>query len=353
MIYDVVIVGAGPAGSTFARRLAAASDMSILVIDGQSEAKPKLCGGLLAPDAQKLFASFDFTLPNDVLAAPQIFSVKTIDIVSKKVRYYPRYYLNMDRYKFDSFLMSLVPDSVDVLHGRCERIERREDGGFRLAVSTENGDETVSAKRIVGADGASSIVRRNFFTRSMMQYVAIQETFIPDEDKNPFYSCIFDRETSEACSWMMFKNDRMIYGGAFLPHGCHEAFEKQKERVEKFLGVNFGEAVSKEACLVMRPRKWRDFVTGEDGVWLAGEAAGFISASSFEGISSAILSGSMLADAFLKGKNDKKISRIYSRKARPLKRKLMLKVIKRWFMYTPFLRCLIMASGITSIKIKG
>ncbi len=352
MIYDVVVVGAGPAGSTFARRIAMQGDMSVLIIDGQREEKPKLCGGLLAPDAQKLFAGFDFTLPNDVLADPQIFSVKTIDIVSKRVRYYPRYYLNMDRYKFDSFLMSLVPERVEVIHGRCERVERREDGGFRLSVSTESGDETVSAKRIVGADGASSIIRRRFFTRSMMQYVSIQETFIPDENKNPFYSCIFDSETSEACSWMMFKNDRMIFGGAFMSHGCHEAFEKQKKRVQEFLGINFGEPVSRDACLVMRPRRYRDFVTGENGVWLIGEAAGFISASSFEGISSAILSGSVLADAFLKGKSDKRISRIYSRKIRPLKRKLMLKIVKRWFMYTPFVRRLIMLSGVTSIKIK-
>ena len=103
---------------------------------------------------------------------------------------------------------------------------------------------------------------------------------------------------------------------------------------------------------MMRPRKWRDFVTGSDGVWLIGEAAGFISASSFEGISSAIISGTYLAEAFLKTDKDKRISRIYSRLARPLKRKLWFKIIKHWFMYTPLVRRLIMASGITSIKVE-
>ncbi|MBQ9976429.1 MAG: FAD-binding protein [Clostridia bacterium] len=349
MIYDVVVVGAGPAGSTFAR-VVASGGYKVLLIDGQNPEKPKPCGGLLAPDAQKLFARFDFTLPKEVLADPQIFSVKTADLVTRRVRYYPRYYLNMDRYRFDDFLLSLVPNSVEVVKGRVERAERREDG-FRLALSVNGEERVVSAKRIVGADGASSIVRRTFFSRAMMQYVSIQESY-PAGEKNPFYSCIFDSETSESCSWMLFKGDVMIYGGAFLPNGCREAFEKQRGRVADFFGVDLSSPVSREACLVMRPRKWRDFVTGSDGVWLIGEAAGFISASSFEGISSAIISGTYLAEAFLKTDKDKRISRIYSRLARPLKRKLWFKIIKHWFMYTPLVRRLIMASGITSIKVE-
>ncbi len=349
MVYDVAVVGAGPAGSTFAR-IVAQNGFSVVIINGQTESRPKLCGGLLAPDAQKLFAHFDFTLPNDVLADPQIFSVKTVDLVTERIRYYPRYYLNMDRYRFDSFLMSLLPDSVDVINGRCESIEKNEL--FCLSVSTDSGKTTVCAKRIVGADGASSIVRRSFFKGKLTRYVAIQETYSAETERAPFYSCIFDRNTSEACSWMMFKNDRMIYGGAFKSEGCREAFDKQKKRAEKVLRMDFGTPLSREACLVVRPKRWKDFKIGKNGVWLIGEAAGFISASSFEGISSAIISGSMLAEAFLKGKNDKAVSRIYSRLVRPLKRKLWFKIVKRWFMYTHPIRNAIMLTGITSIKIK-
>lgn len=349
MIYDVAVVGAGPAGSTFAR-IAAQNGFSVALINGQTESRPKLCGGLLAPDAQRLFAHFDFTLPRDVLADPQIFSVKTVDLVTERVRYYPRYYLNMDRYRFDSFLMSLIPDSVDIVNGRCERIEKEEN--FRLEVSIDGTKTVLEAKRLVGADGASSIVRRSFFKGKLTRYVAIQETYPAENERAPFYSCIFDRDTSEACSWMMFKNDRMIYGGAFRSEGCREAFDKQKKRAEKVLGMSFGKALSREACLVVRPKGWKDFKTGKNGVWLIGEAAGFISASSFEGISSAIISGSMLAEAFLKGKDDKAVGRIYSRLVRPLKRKLWLKTVKRWFMYTHPVRNAIMLTGITSIKIK-
>lgn len=54
MIYDVVIVGAEPAGATFARQVAN-GEHKILLIDAQTENNKKPCGVLLAPDAQKAF----------------------------------------------------------------------------------------------------------------------------------------------------------------------------------------------------------------------------------------------------------------------------------------------------------
>ena len=45
--YDLIIVGAGPAGSTLARLVG--TERSVLLLDGQFRNKP--CGGLLAPDA--------------------------------------------------------------------------------------------------------------------------------------------------------------------------------------------------------------------------------------------------------------------------------------------------------------
>ena len=102
MIYDIAVVGGGPAAATFARRyLILCPGASLLLIDGQNEQHKKPCGGLLAPDSQKALAHFDLTLPKEVLVDPQIFTVQTIDLCSRQVRYYQRYYLPMDRYAFD------------------------------------------------------------------------------------------------------------------------------------------------------------------------------------------------------------------------------------------------------------
>ena len=350
-MYDIAVIGAGPAGATFAR-LAADGKRKIVLIDGQTESRKKPCGGLLAPDAQKVLAHFDLVLPKDVLADPQIFSVKTIDLCTRQVRYYPRCYLNMDLYAFDKWLLSLVPEDVKVLSGRCIKMERQE-GGFVICVSTGQTIQEIQCREIAGADGAGSLVRKTFFPeKKMMQYASIQQWFRHEGKTTPFYSCIFDPKTSESCSWLIYKDEYVIYGGCFAPKHCRQGFEEQKKRVCSFFGQDFGAPVKTEACLANRPKKYGDFETGANGVYLIGEAAGFISASSFEGISSAIHSASLLAEAFLECGGGKETAERYRRKAVPLKLKLYLKTKKRWFMYTPWVRKLIMKSGLDSIQVQ-
>ena len=345
--YDIAIIGAGPAGSTLARELAAKrADMKIILIDGQSSKAPKPCGGLLSPDAQKVLARFGLTLPNSILADPQIFAVETIDLKEKLVRYYQRHYLNMDRYAFDKWLISLVPQSVDLCQEKCISATQR-NATFILRL--RSGRE-ISAKAIVGADGASSIVRKNFFRPCSKKYVAIQQHFQSMSDLLPCYSCIFDSQTSDSCAWSIRKGTDIIFGGAFDIKSGRKHFDKQKKHLEEMLKIELGEPTKTEACLVCSPRSPHDLICGRAGIYLIGEAAGFISSSSFEGISSAMLSGKLLADAIADSSNEDQAIKSYRKKCRKLQLKLYSKILKRAVLCSPFLRKSIMKSGIMSVK---
>ena len=349
--YDIIIVGAGPAGANLARFIDS-HKYSVLLLDG-SDGHDKVCGGLLSPDAQSIFARYDLCLPKDILVSPQLFSVRTIDLSNNAVRHYRRSYLNVDRKKLDCFLRGLVPDSVTVLHGRCKRVTKSENG---YEIETVNG-ERLFCRSVVGADGASSNLRLSLFRHKKLQkYVSIQQWY-PAGEANPYYSCIFDNETSTGCSWIFFKDGFAVFGGAFDPHNCREAFEVQKRKLID-LGYLDADSVANvqktEACLVSRPRLGKGIYRGKAGAFLLGEAAGFISPSSFEGISYALASSEALADAFNRCSIDRlaKIHRLYNQKTNALKRKINLRCVKRPFMYHPLLRSMVMKSGMTSIKIK-
>lgn len=351
--YDIVIIGGGPAGSTLARLLDT-QRFRVLLLDGQPLAKPKPCGGLLAPDAQKALACFELTLPKEVLVDPQIFAVKTIDLHSGRVRFYPRSYVNLDREKFDRWLLGLIPPQVEVWPARCLSAARLEEG-FSLRVRCWEGPQVYTEKElrcayVVGADGADSLLRRSLFPQQKMHaYVSIQQWFRAG-DANPFYSCVFDPETSDSCSWSIYKDDYFIFGGAFAARGCRAAFERQKEKLRGY-GFPFGEPLKTEACLVLRPHGLGSFCLGGGNAFLLGEAAGLISPSSLEGISSAILSATWLSQAL--NRDPARALSAYRRSSFSLRCKLALKSLKRWAMYTPWMRDLLMASGISSIEMQG
>ena len=122
-----------------------------------------------------------------------------MDLRTRRVRYYQRYYLNMDRYAFDRWLVSLVPPTVEIVQGRCTAVSRT-DGGFVLTVRTAEGARSFACRCLIGADGARSIVRETFFDRPIYRYMSLQQWFRATDKAFPFYSCIFDPETSESCS---------------------------------------------------------------------------------------------------------------------------------------------------------
>ena len=352
--YDFAIIGAGPAGSTLARELAIRKpSCSILLVDASKEERGKVCGGLLSPDAQRLMALSGLTVPKSVLSEQQIFAVDTIDLSAKIHRVYQRHYLNMDRYAFDRYLVSLIPSSVEILKSRCSSIRASQDG-FSLKLVIDGKEEEVGATSVIGADGAGSIVRRSLFADKadkIERAVAYQEWFLTGgKDRLPSYSCIFDKKTSRHCSWTVRKGEYLILGGVFDKEGFRERFAEQKARLLAYLGEELPEPAKVESCFVCHPKHRRDIILGKCGAYLVGEAAGFISPSSYEGIGNAMQSAISLAEALASGKGEKECLKKYKRLTRGQRRAVRIKVYKRFLLFTPFTRRIIMKSGITAIK---
>jgi len=353
-MYDVAIVGAGPAGANLARLIG--EKRSVVLIDKRDPGKPeearpggKCCGGLLAPDAQKMIAELGLGIPKDILVDPQLFAVRTIDLTNSLERLYQRFYFNMDRGAFERWLISTIPPSVEKRFDTVFLDYTEIPGGYKLRLIEGQKETTLEAAVIVGADGACSKVRRALFGEkgAPEKYVAIQEWFAC-ESPMPYFTAIFDEEVSDFYSWIIPKDGAILFGAALAPGPeASVRFELLKSKLTR-LGFNFERKLRTEGAYIYRPTRASRFSPGKGGIALIGEAAGAISPSSAEGISYALKTSLYLAQSLETGLNG--FLPRYAKKARRIRFNLLLKNMKSPAMYVPFLRKLAMKSGVNSIR---
>ncbi len=354
-MYDVAIIGGGPTGATLARLIG--DRYRVLLIEqrqftetSEGFAALKCCGGLLAPDAQMMLSKLGLGLPKSVLEDPQLFVVKSIDIPQKLERYYQRHYINMNRKKFDAWLLSLVPANVDIRTGCRLQSYAAESDGFKLTLGQGRKRFMERTRILVGADGAKSKVRAQFSSRNPFpqRYVAIQE-WVERKNDRPYFTSIFDSDITDYYCWTIPKGDHLLIGAA-LPYKqkAAEKFALLKTKLENY-GLHFGKTVFREGTLILRPLRQNQLSCGRKRIALLGEAAGWISPSSAEGLSYAFRSALMLVEALQRMPDG--FEQRYHEKTRKLRKNIFLKNLKSHFIFKPLLRNLIMNSGLHSITL--
>ena len=358
-MYDVIIIGAGPAGSTLARLIG--KDRSVLLVESrrmgfpgrQSPSHEKCCGGLLAPDARKWLLSHGLEIPETVLDSTQPLSVRAIDASSGLIRDYPRTYVNLCRSSFEQWLLSLLPPTVSRLDGhRCVAVKRKVDGRWEVRLRGPNGTVCHSARCLVGADGANSIVRHTGDQRIPADtvYVAVQDTFprLSSATEIP-YAAFFHPAMTDFYGWLIPKRDRILCGLA-LPYRVCSVSERMEmlHQIATRSGYQLEGEYRRQGCLLLRPRPG-DICYGADGSFCIGEAAGWISPSSAEGFSYAFASAEALASALNRHETPQAILRAYRNGTASLRLNLAWKRLKMKVMFTPSLRRAVMKSGLASV----
>jgi flavin-dependent dehydrogenase len=288
-------------------------------------------------------------LPKSVLEEPQLFVVKAVDIPQGLERYYQRHYINMNRQKFDCWLLSLVPSGVEI-RTKCRlKSFSSENSHFKLTLVQDSKTHVERSRILIGADGASSKVRLQSSPRLPVpkKYFAIQEWV--DGGKNfPYFTSLFDQEITDYYCWTIPKGDYLIIGAALHPkQKTSEKFNLLKSKLKRH-GFEFGKTVWREGAFILRPVETKQLFTGRKGVALLGEAAGWISPSSAEGLSYAFKSALLLAEALRT--NPDGFEKRYHEKTKELRRNIFLKNLKSRFIFNPNLRKAVMRSNLQSMK---
>ncbi len=309
--YDTIVVGAGPAGLMAA--LYAASRGSVLVLEAASMPRDKSCGGMLNEYAQDFLAGIA-PVPREMVRAPEHVNFRYVDWDRGIRKPTSLRFLNVDRREFDDWLVSLLPDNVEVVGSTPVRSFTQDESGVSIVVRTDGREQTVRCSNLVGADGARSAVRRTLGEGSVATYVTLQDFCKLEGELEPYFDCIYMRDIGDsyAYSYIVPKGDLAIVGSVYYPKTKrpHEKQDQTMDTLRKTL-PQLGERVKREASVALHVRSTADIVPGRGRVLLAGEAGGFMSPTSGEGISYAMNSGAAAGRAIASATPDDALA-VYS-----------------------------------------
>lgn len=154
MIYDAIVVGLGPGGSTAARTLTA-NGMRVLALEKEYMPRYKPCGGAVSARVQQVFKEDISSVLEDTIYGGA-FSFRGAEHFSARFPK-PVVYMVM-RPQFDQLLCQYAEDhGADIRQG--ERVRAIHTDAEMVSVTTSQG--VYRAAWLIGADGASGLVRRH------------------------------------------------------------------------------------------------------------------------------------------------------------------------------------------------
>ena len=270
----------------------------------------KSCGGMLHAHTRRTLGQYA-PIPDDIVLDPQTVLFRFHDWDRKIKKVTSLELLNVDRAMFDEWLISILPQSVEIA-APCEvRTISQDSEKVTLTMRTNNGDVTVTCDNLIGADGGRSKVRRELGVANTAQYVTLQDFVRIEGPIEPYFDCIYMRGIGDGYvyTYVVPKGDVADIGCVYYPR-TKEPWQMQDEIVRILrAGIpSLGETVNREACTALDVRAIDDVVAGKGRVLLAGEAGGFLSPTSGEGISYAVNTGRLAGCAVAENDPDKAVT---------------------------------------------
>ena len=173
-VYDVAIIGGGPAGSSCALALHK-KGLKVVLIDKASFPRDKTCGDAIPGPSFKAFASLNENWHQQLKTFKEKMEVTSALLVlgnKNSFQYnWKTYSYNSKRIDFDHFLYQLVQKETDTTTFTNKQLKNIIDETTHYRCEFQD-DSTLLATMVIGCDGANSIVRKKIMQGSTHKNIA-------------------------------------------------------------------------------------------------------------------------------------------------------------------------------------
>ncbi|EIW19447.1 MULTISPECIES: NAD(P)/FAD-dependent oxidoreductase [Pelosinus] len=296
-MYDVIVIGAGPAGCMAAKRTAAAG-YKVLLIEKLEMPREKSCSGILIPKSVEIVENEFGKIPDSVLCRPNVSRGIIITNEENQAFTFESSGLNIWRSLFDHWLALAAKDSGAEIRTSTVAISC-EEGSDHVSVELQ-GRKTYyeQAAVVIVCDGAGSLIKKNLL-QERNSYIATYQTFSKgsiDLDSQ-FFHAYLSPELSEYDAWFNVKDDFLIIGvGVKDPNKIKHYHSRFLSFLQSYYNARIQPQVKEERWIIPYITPGHSVTLGKGRVLFAGEAANFLNPMG-EGISSALVSGCKVAEA--------------------------------------------------------
>lgn len=304
-MYDVIVVGAGPAGSTAAKVLA---DKGVKVLLAEKFKMPryKSCSGQLIKKSMDLVqAYYGEPVPTSTMCVPtENRGMVFTDDKGKSFRF-EQSGLNIWRSAFDKWLADQAAQSGAEVRDHTSVISLIDENG--VVSVTLKGEQTYieRARYVIDAEGVVGTLKRKLLGGNS-QYITTYQTYnlgsIDLDDR--FFHAYLQPELSEYDAWFNVKDNQLVLGVSAKDNSkIAHYYARFIAYMEEKHHLRIEEQLKTDRWLMphIQPDCAIDYGVGR--VLFAGEIAGFLNPMG-EGISAGMESGYHAANAILRHFDD-------------------------------------------------
>jgi geranylgeranyl reductase family protein len=301
----VLVVGAGPAGATAARALAA-NGVAVRMLDRSMFPRNKPCGGGISMRVLRRFPYLDAALQRIVTHRLSRLYLEGPDGDAAVIRSDTPAALMIRRLEFDALLVSLAVEAGAELVTGVDIVNASRTGRFVQLVARDG--RRFEADAVIAADGVHSVVARRLGLNRGWPAASVALDMMEETPRTEL------RDVEPSTLWVAYgyggpgyayifpKRDHVNIGIGYVLSYYRSAIDASPYDLQRGLidtlrsrGIVAGESVRRNFTPFLIPVGGPLRRPGEGRVLLAGDAGGFVNAFTAEGIYYAMVSGDLAA----------------------------------------------------------